>query len=95
MRLISSNYYFDKAPTVYEDGKQCRDFVNIHDVVRANIMALEDDRMDYGVFNVGGGYPYNLIEFAEIVREEVQKRKKVRRGEGEKVRRLEGEKVRR
>jgi len=88
-RIFSLNYYFDKAPTVYEDGLQCRDFVNIHDVVRANIMALEDDRMDYGVFNVGGGKAYNLIDFAEIVREEVQKRR-----EGKKVRRLEGEKVR-
>ena len=67
-RIFSLNYYFDKAPTVYEDGLQCRDFVNIHDVVRANIMALEDDRMDYGVFNVGGGKAYTVLEFAGIVK---------------------------
>ena len=82
-RIFSLNYYFDKAPTVYEDGKQCRDFVNIHDVVQANMMALEDDRMNYGVFNVGGGRAYTVKEFAGIVREEVEE---VRRGEGEKVR---------
>jgi len=67
-RIFSLNYYFGKAPTVYEDGKQCRDFVNIHDVVRANLMALEDGRMDGGVFNVGGGKAYTVWEFAEIVR---------------------------
>ena len=68
-RIFSLNYYFGKAPTLYEDGMQCRDFVNIHDVVRANLMALEDDRMNYEVFNVGGGKAYTVLEFAEIVRE--------------------------
>ena len=70
-RIFSLNYYFGKAPIVYEDGKQCRDFVNIHDVVRANIMALEDERMDYGVFNVGGGRAYSVLEFAGIVKQQM------------------------
>lgn len=74
-RIFSLSYYFDKTPTLYEDGLQCRDFVDIRDVVRANLLALEDDRMDYGVFNVGGGHAYTVKEFAEIVRMEVQKRK--------------------
>jgi dTDP-L-rhamnose 4-epimerase len=74
-RIFSLSYYFGKAPTVYEDGLQCRDFVNIHDVVRANLMALEGDRMDYRIFNVGGGRSYNIVEFAGIVRNEVQLRK--------------------
>ena len=74
-RIFSRNYYFDKPPTVYEDGHQCRDFVNIHDVVRANLMALVDDRMNYEVFNVGGGHPFTVKEFGDIVCLEVQKRK--------------------
>ena len=73
-RIFSLNYFFDRAPTLYEDGLQCRDFVNIHDVVRANVMALEDDRMDYGVFNVGGGRAYSVKEFACLVKEEFEKR---------------------
>ena len=91
-RIFCLNYYFGKRPTLYEDGLQCRDFVNIHDAVRANIMALEDERMVGGVFNVGGGRAYTIAEFAEIVREEVRN---ARRLEGEKSRRLEDEKVRR
>jgi dTDP-L-rhamnose 4-epimerase len=74
-RIFSLNYYFGKAPTLFEDGMQCRDFVNIHDVVRANILALEIDRMNYEVFNVGGGNFYTVSEFAQIVKEEFQKRK--------------------
>jgi len=73
-RIFSLSYYFDKAPTLYEDGLQCRDFVDIHDVVQANLLAL-DDRMNYEMFNVGGGRPYTVKEFAEIVRSEVQKRR--------------------
>jgi dTDP-L-rhamnose 4-epimerase len=71
-RIFSLHYYFGKAPTIYEDGNQCRDFVNIHDVVKANIMALDDDRMAYEVYNVGGGNPYTVFEFSEIVRREIQ-----------------------
>ena len=69
------SYYFDKAPTIYEDGLQCRDFVNIHDVVRANILALENSQADFQVFNVGGGRAYTITEFADIVKAEVEKYK--------------------
>lgn len=74
-RIFSLNYYFDKPPIIYEDGLQCRDFINIHDVVRANIMALEDTRMDFEVFNVGGGTAYTVSQFAEMVQNEIQLRK--------------------
>ena len=73
-RIFSLHYYFGKAPTIYEDGEQYRDFVNIHDVVKANIMALNDDRMSYEVYNVGGGKAYAVMDFSEIVRREIQKR---------------------
>jgi dTDP-L-rhamnose 4-epimerase len=39
-------------------------------------MALENDEMNYEVFNVGGGHTYTVQEFAEIVRREVQKHKR-------------------
>ncbi len=66
-RIFNLHYYFDKAPTLYEDGNQLRDFVNIHDVVEANILVLENEKANYEVFCVGGGKPYSIKEFAEIV----------------------------
>jgi dTDP-L-rhamnose 4-epimerase len=66
-RIFSLHYYFDKAPTLYEDGEQLRDFVNIHDVVDANVLAMEDPRANYEVFCVGGGRPYSIREFDRIV----------------------------
>lgn len=72
-RIFSLSYYFDKAPTVYEDGLMQRDFVNVHDVVDANIIAMTDDRANYQAFNVGGGKAYTVKGFAEIVAKEFGK----------------------
>jgi len=66
-RIFSLSYFFDRAPLIYEDGLQVRDFVNIHDVVQANLKVLEDDRANYEMFNVGGGKAYTVTEFCEIV----------------------------
>jgi dTDP-L-rhamnose 4-epimerase len=68
-RIFNLHYFFDKAPTLYEDGLQKRDFVNIHDVVDANVLVLKDSRADYEVFCVGGGKPYTVKEFADVVAE--------------------------
>jgi len=64
-RIFSLSCFFDKQPIVYEDGLQIRDFVNIEDVVQANLLVMRDHRADYQVFNVGGGRPYTVLEFAE------------------------------
>jgi dTDP-L-rhamnose 4-epimerase len=44
-----------------------RDFVNVHDVVAANLRVLEDPRADGQAFNVGGGRAYSVADFARIV----------------------------
>ena len=31
----------NQAPLVFEDGEQMRDFVSVHDIVRANILAMD------------------------------------------------------
>ncbi|MEW5734308.1 MAG: NAD-dependent epimerase/dehydratase family protein [Thermodesulfobacteriota bacterium] len=74
-RIFCLHYYFDRAPVLYEDGLQCRDFVNIEDVVAANLMALENPAMVYGVFNVGGKNAVTVADFAGIVRAEFERRK--------------------
>ncbi len=72
-RIFSLSYYFDKPPVVYEDGMMMRDFVNVHDVVDANILAMKDDRANYNAFNVGGGKEYSVLEFTNIVAKEFGK----------------------
>jgi dTDP-L-rhamnose 4-epimerase len=66
-RIFSLNLFFDRAPILYEDGGQIRDYVNIQDVVRAILLVLEDPRASNQVYNVGGGKGYTVEEFARIV----------------------------
>ncbi len=66
-RIFCLSYLLDKAPILYEDGAAIRDYVNIDDVVDANVLVLEDDRAAGRVFNVGGGRPVTTKEFADIV----------------------------
>lgn len=66
-RIFCLDMYFDRPIVVYEDGAQVRDYVNIHDVVDANMLVLGDPRASNRVFNVGGGHPYTVLELAQIV----------------------------
>ena len=68
-RIFCLSAYFDRQPPIYEDGMQLRDYVNIEDVVRANLLVMEDARANYQVFNVGGGKGYTVLEFAKVVAE--------------------------
>jgi dTDP-L-rhamnose 4-epimerase len=67
-RIFNLHYLLGHAPTLYEDGQAIRDYVNIHDVVDANVLVLTDERAAGRALNVGGGTPYTTQEFAEIVR---------------------------
>lgn len=66
-RIFCMHYLQGSAPTIYEDGGNIRDYVNVHDVVDANMLALEDRRAVGRVFNVGGGRKFTTSEFADIV----------------------------
>ncbi|PIN78419.1 nucleoside-diphosphate-sugar epimerase [Candidatus Woesearchaeota archaeon CG10_big_fil_rev_8_21_14_0_10_33_12] len=57
----------NNSPTIYEDGLQSRDFVSVHDIVQANILAMEKSSADYDVFNVGTGSKYTVKEIADIL----------------------------
>jgi len=72
-RIFSLSLYLDKAPTIYEDGLQVRDYVNIEDVVLANLLVLDKDEANYEVYNVGSGRAYTVLEFYNIVRREFNK----------------------
>ncbi len=68
-RVFCLSFHLGREPMIYEDGQQIRDFVNIHDVVDANLLVLRDNRADYEMFNVGGDKPYTVAEFATAVAE--------------------------
>ncbi len=69
MRIFFLNLFFGKSPTIYEDGNQIRDYINIQDVIDANLLALEKEEANYKVYNVGGGKTYTVNKFYEKVAE--------------------------
>ena len=66
-RIFCLSYRNGVVPTLYEDGAAIRDYVNVDDVVDANLLVLDDDRAIGRVFNVGGGRAMTTREFADVV----------------------------
>ncbi len=52
---------------IYEDGLQTRDFVSVHDIASANILAMNSKEADYGYFNVGSGKPTSVLQIAKTL----------------------------
>jgi dTDP-L-rhamnose 4-epimerase len=53
-----------EPPRVLEDGGQRRDFVHVHDVARANVVALCAPPERAGAYNVASGSPRTVLDLA-------------------------------
>ncbi len=57
-----------KPLTIVGDGKQCRDYTNVADVVRANILAALSKKVGKGeVINIGRGRSFSVNELAAMI----------------------------
>ena len=60
-----------RAPVVFEDGGQMRDFVHVEDVSRANVAAVEAvmgrDAGSHTPYNVCSGRPVTILDVAKMV----------------------------
>ncbi|MGM8225502.1 NAD-dependent epimerase/dehydratase family protein [Cellvibrio sp. ARAG 10.3] len=67
LAIFSSRFLNNKPPIIFEDGKQRRDFVSVHDITRACVLALENSNADGEVFNIGSGENYSIADIATKV----------------------------
>ena len=65
--IFSSRLLNGKPPVIFEDGLQSRDFVHVSDIVQANLLGMERDEADYGVFNVGTGRALTILDVTEAL----------------------------
>ncbi|HVF24487.1 MAG TPA: SDR family NAD(P)-dependent oxidoreductase [Anaerolineales bacterium] len=56
-----------KPVTVFGDGGQTRDLINIHDVVRANLIASEHPNAAGEIFNVCTGLETRLLDLLDVL----------------------------
>jgi len=65
MAIFSARLLNGRAPLIFEDGLQSRDFVHVSDVVQANLLALESGAAGGRVYNVGTGRGTTILRVAE------------------------------
>ena len=65
--IFSSRLLNDRAPLVFEDGRQTRDFIDVRDIARCCALALTGDGADGRTLNVGTGVPTSIVAVAETI----------------------------
>ena len=57
-----------KSMTITGDGEQTRDFTSVHDVVRANLLAMKSNKVGNGEsVNIGVGRNQSINEIADLI----------------------------
>jgi dTDP-L-rhamnose 4-epimerase len=64
LAIFASRLINGRAPVIYEDGEQRRDFVSVYDVARALRLALEADTAPGQAINIGSGQSSSVREIA-------------------------------
>lgn len=66
--IMASRLLNDRAPTIFEDGAQLRDFTHVSDVVAANLAAeVAGDAAWYRPYNIGTGHSVPIHHVAETL----------------------------
>ncbi len=67
LAIFAARLLNDRAPQVFEDGAQRRDFVHVKDVADAFLLVLARPEAAGGVFNIGSGQPVSVSEVGEQI----------------------------
>jgi dTDP-L-rhamnose 4-epimerase len=64
LAIFASRLLNDNPPLIFEDGRQRRDFVSVHDVARAIRLALQSTRAAGKALNIGSGRSFTVNDVA-------------------------------
>ncbi len=65
--IFSSRILNNHSPCIFEDGLQSRDFTHVSDIIQANLLAMQNDKANYQVFNVGTGRSLRVLDIARAL----------------------------
>ncbi|MBU0633198.1 SDR family NAD(P)-dependent oxidoreductase [bacterium] len=67
LSIFSTRIKNNNSISVFEDGKESRDFVYIDDVIDATVLGIEKSEANFEVFNVGSGIGTTVAEVASAL----------------------------
>jgi len=73
--IFTNRLLRNMSPVIYGDGEQTRDFVYIEEVVKANMLALNNKKAAGEAFNIGTGTPVSINQIAETLKEALNREK--------------------
>ena len=56
-----------KQPTIFGTGEQKRDFISVHDVVRANMLAISNG--ENSTYNIGSSVMYSVNQIYDLIKD--------------------------
>jgi dTDP-L-rhamnose 4-epimerase len=71
LSIFSTRIRQGKPLSIFEDGKESRDFVFIDDVVRSLILSLEKEEANDQIFNIGSGEKHTVLDVARLLQEKL------------------------
>ena len=74
--IFCSCFLNGRAPRIFEDGRQSRDFIHVRDIARANALALESPAASGHSINIGTGRPTSVGQVANMLLERLHPERK-------------------
>jgi len=68
LTIFATRILADEPCTIYGDGRQCRDFTHVEDIVRGCLLASLKAGAAGGIFNLGSGRGTTVVELGELIR---------------------------
>ena len=65
--LFARQMLSSMVPTIFGDGLQTRDFVNVADIAAANVLAMESSMAPGRVFNIATGQNVSILHLLEVL----------------------------
>lgn len=68
LSIFSTLLLEDKPINIFEDGLESRDFINVKDIAAGVIAAIDENKSNGEVINLGSGVGTSVIEISEILK---------------------------
>lgn len=62
-----------KPTPIYGNGKQSRDFIYVDNIVKANLLAITNNKVSGETFNVGSGSPVTILGLSQLLQKILNK----------------------